>query len=112
MRGRFFQDRVGLDHLLRDQVASDRKVLQGALRLCAPQLVRWDRHFTEAVGFNTKVTHLSSSLVELTAWVPRGSRAHLRKLASILVNSCLIVLQIRMPAFEIPRVLARGIGFR
>jgi hypothetical protein len=73
MSGRFLEDRVGLDHLLRNQVASDREVLQGALRLCAPQLVGWHRHFSKAIGFNTKVAHLSSSLGGQGAW-SQGAR--------------------------------------
>ena len=51
---RALYDRVGSDHLARNQVLTDAEMLQGALGLRAPEL--FSRHFdpTQAVGFCTK----------------------------------------------------------
>jgi hypothetical protein len=48
-------DRVGNDHLARDQVLTDAEMLQGALGLRAPEF--FSRHFdpAQAVGFCAKV---------------------------------------------------------
>ena len=51
-RRSFFQHGEGADDLDRHAVVSDRKILQAALRLRAPQPVGRDLHFTERVMFN------------------------------------------------------------
>jgi hypothetical protein len=60
------QDGIGGDHLTRDQVLADAEMLERALGLGTPQLVR--RHFnhTEAICFSSHVRHLISPLASLT----------------------------------------------
>ena len=62
--GGFLQDGVGSDHLTRNQILADAEMLERALGLSAPQLVR--RHFnhTEAVGFFSRVGHGASPWVQ------------------------------------------------
>ena len=62
--GGFLQDGVGGDHLARNQILADAEMLERALGLSAPQLVR--RHFnhTEAVGFFSHVGHVISPWVQ------------------------------------------------
>jgi len=56
-RGGLFQDRVGLDHIPRDQILADAEVLERALRLRAPELVRRDADLAQTVGFSAKLSH-------------------------------------------------------
>jgi hypothetical protein len=57
VRRRLLQDRVGLDHFARHQVPADAEMLQRALRLRTPELVRGNVHFTQAVCLFTEVVH-------------------------------------------------------
>ena len=52
---RLFQDRVGADHLARNQILADAEMLERALRVRPPQLVGRDLDLAEAVGFLAKV---------------------------------------------------------
>src|SRR5437763_47432 len=63
----FLQDRVGSDHLPRDQILADAKVLEGTLGLRAPQLVGGNVDFAQAVGFLANVRGGVDS-----GWVRRG----------------------------------------
>src|SRR5262245_23727720 len=56
-RGRLLDDRVGGDHFPRDQVVADAEMLQGSLRLGAPELVGRDVDRAETVIFDTSRTH-------------------------------------------------------
>jgi hypothetical protein len=55
------QDRIGVDHLARDQVVADAEMFQRALGLRAPELVRRDLDFAQAVGFDPHVRHADLS---------------------------------------------------
>ncbi len=57
VRRRLFQDGIGRDHLTRHQILADAEMLQGALRLRAPELVGGDMDLAQAVGFCANVTH-------------------------------------------------------
>ena len=52
------QNRVGRDHLARDQILADTEVLQRALGLGAPQLVGRDIDLAQAVGLFAYFDHL------------------------------------------------------
>jgi hypothetical protein len=54
---RLLQDGVGSDHLARDEVLADAKVLERPLGLRAPQLVGRHAHFAETVGLLADVCH-------------------------------------------------------
>ena len=60
----FLQGRIGCDHFARYQILADAEMLERALGLSAPQLVR--RHFnhTEAVAFFSRVGHVISPWVQ------------------------------------------------
>ncbi len=62
---RFLQDGVGGDHLPRDQIAADAEMLQRALGLGAPELVRRHLHRTQAVGFFAEFRHSVFSVMRL-----------------------------------------------
>jgi hypothetical protein len=49
--GGFFENRVGGDHLARDEIRADAEMFELALRLRAPKFVGGNLDFTEAVGF-------------------------------------------------------------
>jgi hypothetical protein len=50
--GATFEDRVGRDHLARDQVAADAEMLEGPLGLRSPQFARWNLYLSQTVGFD------------------------------------------------------------
>ena len=52
---RLLQERIGRDHLPRDQILPDAKMLQRALSLGTPELVRWHLYIAETVGLNASV---------------------------------------------------------
>ena len=58
--GGFLQGRIGRDHFARDQILADAEMLERALGLSAPQLVRRDFNHTEAVAFFSRVGHVIS----------------------------------------------------
>ena len=51
----FLQCSVRGDHLARNQIRADAEVLKRALRLGAPELVRWNLDLAQAVRFLAKV---------------------------------------------------------
>ena len=53
----FLQNRVGGNHLARDQIPADAEVLERALRLRAPELVRGNIDFAEAVSLGSRSRH-------------------------------------------------------
>src|SRR5262249_49151685 len=55
--GCLFDDRVGGDHVLGDEVVADAEMLQGPLRLRPPKLVGRAGDRTEAVVFNSSGSH-------------------------------------------------------
>ena len=55
--GGLLQNRVGRDHLARNQVLADAEMLKRALGLGAPQLVGRNSDLAEAVGFDANVAH-------------------------------------------------------
>src|SRR4029077_2340757 len=57
---RFLQDRVGKNHLARNQILADTEMLEGTLGLRPPELVGRDVHFAEAVHLLANVVHLAS----------------------------------------------------
>ena len=83
------QDRVGSDHLARDQVLADAEVLKRALGLRAPELVGRHLDLAEAVGFRTNSCHVGSHL--LFSHVEDVTRAR---------PSCRLVLPIARAGFS------------
>ena len=68
----FLQDRIRGDHLPRNQVLADAEMLEGALRLSTPELVRRHFHHAEAICFLSCVAHVTPSSVHL--FIQRGVR--------------------------------------
>jgi hypothetical protein len=70
-----FQDSTGGDHLARNQILADAEVLERALCLGTPELVR--RHFnhTEAIGLPSHLDHLISPIAVATHLLPKQTRA-------------------------------------
>jgi hypothetical protein len=56
-RSRFLDNRIGGDHLPRDQVIADAEMFQGPLCLRPPELVGRDIDPTEAVLFDARSSH-------------------------------------------------------
>src|SRR6266700_2041336 len=50
-RRSLLQDRVGRDHLARNQILVDAEVLERALRPSPPQLIRGNFNYAKAIGF-------------------------------------------------------------
>src|SRR6516165_6258378 len=70
--GCFFQDGVGRDHFARDQIPADAKMLERALGLSAPQLVRGHLNHTKAVTFFSRVGHVISPGSGMSLLTPRS----------------------------------------
>src|SRR5215472_4661023 len=51
----FLQDRIGSDHLPRNQIFADAEMLERALGLSAPQFVRRHFNFAETIGLLAKL---------------------------------------------------------
>src|SRR5215470_17828004 len=51
----FLQDRIGGDHLTRNQILADAEMLERALGLSTPELVRRNLDFAETIGLLTKL---------------------------------------------------------
>jgi hypothetical protein len=63
--GGLLQDRVGGDHLARDQISADTEMLERALGLSAPKPVGWHFNHTEAVALFSHLGHVVSPIVEV-----------------------------------------------
>lgn len=57
VRSRFLEDRVRLDHFARHQIPADAEMLERALRLRAPELVRGNVHLTQAICLYAEFVH-------------------------------------------------------
>jgi len=51
----FLQDRIGGDHLTRNQILADAEMLERALGLSTPELVRRNLDFAETISLLTKL---------------------------------------------------------
>jgi hypothetical protein len=54
---RLFEDGISRNHLTRDQILADAEMLERALRLRSPELVRRDIYFAKAVSFDAIFGH-------------------------------------------------------
>ena len=66
----FLKDGVSGNHFAWDQILADTEVLQGALRLRAPEFVSWNPYFAEAICFLANVRHFVFSLLYPSVWWP------------------------------------------
>src|SRR5262245_1357744 len=55
--GRLLDDRVGGDHLPRDEIVPDAEMFQGPLRLRSPELLGRHIHRSETIVFNARDSH-------------------------------------------------------
>jgi hypothetical protein len=55
----FLEDRVRDDHLPWNEIRADAEVLEGSLRLSAPELIGGNRYFSKTICLNASFGHYS-----------------------------------------------------
>src|SRR5204863_8372787 len=83
------QDRVGTDHLARDQLVADAEILQRPLSLRPPQLVGRDGNLPETVAFDPDIGHaaLHLPIAKSHGKLPLRDHVHARKAIIRLLSS-------------------------
>src|SRR5262249_12606810 len=95
-RSCFLQDRIGGDHLARDQVLADTEVLEGPLGLRAPQLVGGNFNHAETISLFSHAGHFDLSW--LGTWTSKAAEQ----------DGCRLQRECALPENSIPNKTITG----